>query len=443
MDNSISLKRFHRVIFALGFFTLLTYAAAILAAMLYFHSVVSRQILDRDGSLLTSVSQHFYDNLSFMESEVDLFEVALESSEISGVIGVRLYSGDGGLIEQIPETIHPASIASADFQQLLKGRFVARHFHNLPLDTIFSDTFLESRGGEYPVTEVLSPIQDVNDNLVAIIQYWLDGDEVAEKHLALVTSLRNIGVVFLLSGAFVFVLVFLYARHRLLKMGHLLAERNLSLEKANVDLAMAARTSAIGSVSSHLFHGLKNPLAGLKTYLKVTQGDEEAVAITNRMQSLIDETLSVIRQQEDGLEQELSLAEFKEIALNRLNGDANRNFQVELPDSHQVSSRKAQLLLLVLRNLIDNAAEASPRESVVSIRMKLEQNTLVAEVEDNGPGLPKAIRDNLFQPVQSSKQHGAGIGLAISSVLASHIPATLKLVKTDSQGTVFSIHMPL
>ncbi|MEX0322116.1 MAG: sensor histidine kinase [Puniceicoccaceae bacterium] len=443
MDNSISLKRFHRVIFILGFFTLMIYAVAILSVMLFFHSVVSRQILDRDGSLLTSVSQHFYNNLVFYGEDPDLFEVALEASEISGVIGVRLYSINGELTEQIPTTLYPAKLSNNDFDLLQEGEFITRLFPELPMDTLFSDAAVTSRGGQYPVTEVITPIKTSDNELVAIIQYWLDGDEVSQEQNELTANLRTMGIVFLLSGAFIFALVFFYARHRLLMMGRVLAERNLSLEKANTDLAMAARTSAIGSVTSHLFHGLKNPLAGLKTYLSVTQGDEEVVAIADRMQSLIDETLSVIQQQEDSLAPDLSMTEFKELALSRLNGDPNRVFQISLPDEHQVSSRKAQLILMILRNLIDNAAEASPDGSPVTVRMLVVNGAFCVEIEDQGPGLPEIIKKNLFKPVKSSKEHGTGIGLAISAVIASHIPADLKLVRSDEKGTHFSIKMPL
>lgn len=443
MDNSISLKRFHRIIFILGAFTLITYSAAIVVVMLFFHSVVSRQILDRDGSLLTSVSQHFYDNLVFAGAEIDLFEVALEASEISGVIGVRLYTENGDLIERIPNTIYPTQLSGPDLEQLRNGDFINRHFPELPMDTLFSDVALTSRGGAYPVTEVLSPITSADSQLVAIIQYWIDGDEVAAEHQELVGNLKTMGIIFLLSGAFIFVVVFLFARQRLLMMGRVLAERNRSLEQANKELSMAARTSAIGSVTSHLFHGLKNPLAGLKTYLAVTQGDEEVVAIADRMQSLIDETLSVIRQQEETVAPDLSLDEFKELALSRLNGDSGRVFKIDFPADRNLSSRKAQLLLLVLRNLIDNAVEASPDGSTVTVRMHLNNDTVRAEIEDQGPGLPDVIRDNLFQPVKSSKEHGTGIGLAISAVIANHIPADLKLVRSNSQGTVFSVNMPL
>lgn len=443
MDNSISLKRFHRVIFILGFFTLMTYAVAILSVMLFFHSVVSRQILDRDGSLLTSVSQHFYDNLVFYGDDPDLFEVALEASEISGVIAVRLYSINGDLTEQIPSTLYPAKLSMDDIDLLQEGEFITRHFPDLPMDTLFSDAAVTSRGGEFPVTEVITPINTSDNELVAIIQYWLDGDEVSQEQNELTANLRTMGIVFLLSGAFIFSLVFIYARHRLLMMGRVLAERNLSLEKANMDLAMAARTSAIGSVTSHLFHGLKNPLAGLKTYLSITQGDEEVVAIADRMQSLIDETLSVIHQQEDGLTPDLSMFEFKELALTRLNGDPDRVFHISLPDEHQVSSRKAQLILMILRNLIENAAEASPEGSAVTIHMRVDKGLLCVDIEDQGPGLPEVIKKNLFQPVRSSKEHGTGIGLAISAVIASHIPADLKLVRSDKKGTHFTVEMPL
>jgi signal transduction histidine kinase len=310
------------------------------------------------------------------------------------------------------------------------------------MDLLFDDESALNRRRGFPMNEVLVPVRDIDGTTVAMIQYWLDGAEVAAELKQLDKFLLLLGSAFFMAGGLIFIIVFLYARKRLMRMGNLLADRNASLERANADLAMAARTSAIGSVTSHLFHGLKNPLAGLKAYLRVTGQDDEAIAIADRMQSMIDEALSVISESND-TDFQLTLEEVRQMAEGRLNNSNPPMVEFESSGDGTIPARKAQLILLVLRNLVENAREASPDGSNVHVKLNLNGSGFHASVEDHGPGLPEHIRERLFEPVQSTKNNGSGIGLAISSVIARHIPATVGLVKSDPHGTTFKVEMPL
>jgi signal transduction histidine kinase len=442
MESETSLKPFNRVILILGLVTLFVYAGAIVAAMLFFKGEIRQQILYRDGSLLTNVTQHFHDRQATMATGIDHLEIAMESSEISGVIGVRLYEPSGELIWSIPASLYEASLSDVDLMELDNGRPVIRHFPTLHMDLLFDDESALNRRRGFPMNEVLVPVRDIDGTTVAMIQYWLDGAEVAAELKQLDKFLLLLGSAFFMAGGLIFIIVFLYARKRLMRMGNLLADRNASLERANADLAMAARTSAIGSVTSHLFHGLKNPLAGLKAYLRVTGQDDEAIAIADRMQSMIDEALSVISESND-TDFQLTLEEVRQMAEGRLNNSNPPMVEFESSGDGTIPARKAQLILLVLRNLVENAREASPDGSNVHVKLNLNGSGFHASVEDHGPGLPEHIRERLFEPVQSTKNNGSGIGLAISSVIARHIPATVGLVKSDPHGTTFKVEMPL
>ena len=444
MDNTNSLRRFHRVILSLGLVTLAVYATAVLAALLFFHGKVREQILQRDGILLTSVAQHLHEHRGISASETPLLDVALESSEIRGIIAVRLYDSLGGLVGLVPSTVYSAFLMEPDLRELRAGQPVIRHFRSYSLENLFSDQIDLEETVPPPVTEVLAPVQNAEGETIAIIQYWLDGSEVAAELAHLKQFLLVLGLVLILAGALIFLIVFVYARQRLLGMGRLLAERNKSLEKANADLALAARTSAIGTVSSHLFHGLKNPLAGLKTYLRLTGKDEEAVALTDRMQSLIDETLNVLREAEGELDYDLTLGELTTLLENRLAPQkTSLEIVLEGDGEGRIEARKAQLLTLVIRNLVDNAIEASPPGKPVRIRAEASGSQLRVEVRDEGSGLPERIRTRLFEPVQSAKTNGSGIGLAISAAIARQIPARLALENSSPAGTTFSIELKL
>jgi signal transduction histidine kinase len=408
---------------------------------------VRGQILQRDGVLLSSVAQYLHDGLNTSASaHWDLVELALESSEIRGVIAVRVFEPVDSLVQQVPASVYAVSLDPADQQALLSGEPVIRYFPRFRLEHLFSDAHPLEAADPVALVEVIAPLADPQGRVDAAIQYWFDGAAVEAEFARLDRHLLGLGLAFILGGALIFSSVFLYARRRLIGMARLLSERNQSLEKANAELALAARTSAIGSVTSQLFHGLKNPLAGLKSYLRLTGRDEEAMELTDRMQRLIDETLSVIREEETGLDGRLSIEEFREVARQRVaaaGGRADVPVRVAIDGAGEIPSHKAQLLLLVVRNLVDNAIDASPTGSPVQVRMSLNEKHLLVEVEDHGPGLPEHVRARLFEPVRSTKSGGTGIGLAISSVIARHIPARLELARSDAGGSRFQVTMPL
>lgn len=437
--------RFQKIFFLLGGSVVGIFTLAVITGMLLFRAEIRHQILQRDGVLLTNVAGYLHEPAERTEfANWDLVELAVASSQIKGIIAVRVFRPVDDLVEQVPDSLYAVSLAAPDKQVLNAGEPVIRYFDAYPLYSLFSDNHEIYLAEQAPLVEVIAPLVDESGTTTAAIQYWLDGAEVAGEFAQLDQYLTTLGSLFILGGGIIFAIVFLYARNRLIGMARLLSERNASLERANAELALAARTSAIGSVTGHLFHGLKNPLAGLKAYLRITAKDEEAVAIADQMQSLIDETLSVLREEKQATEAHLSFEEFMEIARQRLGAIATARDQairVSGDGDGSYPSRKVQLFLLVLRNLVENAVEASPPQQAVEVSFNSAEGQLEATVRDSGPGIPQYVQEKLFEPVTSSKSGGTGIGLAISSVLARHIPATLKLVSSNERGTTFSLKL--
>jgi signal transduction histidine kinase len=69
----------------------------------------------------------------------------------------------------------------------------------------------------------------------------------------------------------------------------------------------------------------------------------------------------------------------------------------------------------VFFNLIANAVEAMPHGGAIRIGARKADECVRIEVEDTGPGIPRGIRDRLFEPfVTAGKDHGLGLGLALS-----------------------------
>jgi two-component system sensor histidine kinase PilS (NtrC family) len=104
----------------------------------------------------------------------------------------------------------------------------------------------------------------------------------------------------------------------------------------------------------------------------------------------------------------------------------------------------AQDAFRILFNLVHNAAAVARRSANLHrIRIAGERTgtTAVVTVADDGPGLPEAVRSNLFRPGPSTP-HGSGYGLAIARELAERNGGAVTLAKV-ARGTAFVIELPL
>jgi signal transduction histidine kinase len=97
-------------------------------------------------------------------------------------------------------------------------------------------------------------------------------------------------------------------------------------------------------------------------------------------------------------------------------------------------------LFRVLVNLVRNAAEAGAHGVRVSART---DGPVSLEVADDGPGLPQAVRADLFRPFAGSvRRGGTGLGMAIARDLMVAHGGDIELVETGPTGTIFRLTLP-
>jgi signal transduction histidine kinase len=106
-----------------------------------------------------------------------------------------------------------------------------------------------------------------------------------------------------------------------------------------------------------------------------------------------------------------------------------------------LSNRHANLVLLILENLIHNALKATPAGKRVGIRLRQDHGGVCCEVADQGLGIAPEILPRLFTPCRST-HGGSGLGLAISRQLANQMGAGLRLKTTSAEGCVFELQLP-
>jgi putative PEP-CTERM system histidine kinase len=103
----------------------------------------------------------------------------------------------------------------------------------------------------------------------------------------------------------------------------------------------------------------------------------------------------------------------------------------------------ASALDKVLRNLIQNALEASPMVEPVHVRVSRKDSQVTIAVIDRGCGMDSDfIRNRLFQPFASTKSHGFGIGAFEARSLVGAMGGRLVVDSKPGQGTTFTILLP-
>lgn len=100
-----------------------------------------------------------------------------------------------------------------------------------------------------------------------------------------------------------------------------------------------------------------------------------------------------------------------------------------------------------LINLVDNAAEALEsslvKEIWVHTALDAERETIEIIVADSGPGVSPPVKEKLFLPYFSTKQHGTGLGLAIVSRIVSEHSGSIRVEENKPTGAKFIVELPL
>src|SRR5262249_1552108 len=143
-----------------------------------------------------------------------------------------------------------------------------------------------------------------------------------------------------------------------------------------------------------------------------------AIETVERMQKLVNQMVEIIRnEQGTALHYEVSLQELGDLVKGRaqpLANGAEVNFSVEIRSPGTLSSRVANLVIIILMNLIENAIQATPKRRSVRVTLATEDGKIVCQVRDEGFGFSAELQRLLFKPVLSTKEGGSGIGLALS-----------------------------
>jgi len=439
-------------------------AVTIVAGSLFVRSLVRQQIAQRDAealyatTLMEQLNAAGENGIEFRDDEQIGFDAAVLASRLRGVMGIRLYDLNGQFKDSFPVNIMPQPLGHAPLSAVRAGKPHSKFSPDMPLSDVFiyMPQFATGQVARVPILQVTVPLHGRDpQKLIGAAQFIVEGHSIAREYAHLDQHLTQIGVLtFLVAGGLLVSLLWLALRH-VEKLNSELAHRSERLLRANEELALAARAAALGAVSAHLMHGLKNPLASLSQFVTertsantpLNDADwQDALTAARRMQSLVEQTLEVLANARGRPTYEVTIRELVDDVRRRVEPLAVKR-AVELltkVDVEQLlSSHKANLASLILVNLVENAIEATPAGKTVTLGAVIQGDGLVFRVRDEGPGFPEHLRKQLFLPCKSTKEAGSGLGLAISKKIADYLGARLELETTSPEGCVFALNLPM
>ena len=246
------------------------------------------------------------------------------------------------------------------------------------------------------------------------------------------------------------------------EVGQLTASFNAmagSLRAGRRELARSERLAAWRDAARRMAHEVKNPLAPIRMAVENLRRaretspesfdrffEEECRAIieeVDALRRLVDEFSRFARlpepQRRPTHPGEL-VRHVSELYASSLDG-VRIDCQVE-PDLPRLEL-DPDLMGQVLKNLVANALDAVPCPGGrVVLECRRQGDELVLAVRDNGPGIPQAIRERLFEPQVTTKTTGSGLGLAVSRQIVERHGGRIE-VETEEGRTVFEVILPV
>ena len=209
-------------------------------------------------------------------------------------------------------------------------------------------------------------------------------------------------------------------------------EHKLRVDNMEKDLQIAKqdKLTTIGELTARIAHDLRNPLSTLKNSAELVQHNKDLKPgvysqlnimqrAIDRMAHQIDDVLIFVKKQRP----EYSLINLKELLIEvEKSLLIPENIQIILPkDDGQIEGDRIQLQT-VFSNLILNSMQSIGTErGLITVGISNNSDRITVSITDSGPGIPKEMREKVFDPLITTKQQGTGLGLAsVRNIVKSH-----------------------
>ncbi|MFH1686193.1 MAG: ATP-binding protein [bacterium] len=231
------------------------------------------------------------------------------------------------------------------------------------------------------------------------------------------------------------------------------------LRRYEQEVARKQRLSEMGNLAAGVAHEIRNPLNAIsiaaqrlaaefepksdrQQYQTITHQVREE---TRRLNVIITRFLALARDQKQP-HQKVPVDETLADLIELLRAEANQlgiSLEYECRPGLAVASDADSLRRIVI-NLFNNSKEAmAGRPGCIRIGISSEAGAVHMVFSDDGPGIPEAVREEVFKPFYTTKESGTGLGLSTVHRAVVDMGGTVEVGASDTGGAEFRISIPM
>jgi signal transduction histidine kinase len=231
----------------------------------------------------------------------------------------------------------------------------------------------------------------------------------------------------------------------------------------DAEMVQAEHLATIGELAAGLAHEIRNPLAGIAGAIEIItkdfpkeHPDREVLEDLRQEVRRIEKTLNDLLVYARPKPPQFGFADLKETVARTLQlarqqtGAKKLDFSIQIPSALPPFRVDSEQLHQVLLNLVLNGIQAIESAGKIGIEAVVRHaggtdrsGTIEISVSDTGPGIAPEQVDRIFRPFYTTKRGGTGLGLSLCRrIIAAH-GGTLTLDREVSQGSRFTIRLPL
>lgn len=221
-------------------------------------------------------------------------------------------------------------------------------------------------------------------------------------------------------------------------------------KQMEIEMTRLDRLNLVGEMAASVGHEIGNPMTSVRGFLQMFKDrygeDKEFMDLMieemDRANSIITEFLSLAKNKAVDLKPN-SLNSIISKIFPLVQASAlvqEKNIIIDSSDIPDLLVDDKEIRQLIL-NLVKNALESMAAGGTVTIRTFLEEEKVVLAVQDQGYEISSDLLEKLGTPFFTTKEQGAGLGLAVCYRIAARHNAKID-IKTSSTGTTFYVRFP-
>lgn len=229
------------------------------------------------------------------------------------------------------------------------------------------------------------------------------------------------------------------------------------LHEARREAIRAERLAAVGGLAAGVAHEIRNPLTSIKLLVQMAAQrypdrplsvkqllviQQEIARMENTIQSLLDfarpPALHRIRHDlRDTLQRALNLTEARAVQDRVI-------IASQWPDQPVLVDGDPEQLHQVFVNLLLNGIESMAEGGTLRVTIDTHKPSGRCRLAfcDSGSGIPQLVMERIFEPFVTSKEHGTGLGLAVSRRIVQDHGGSITACN-QAQGAIFTVELPL